>query len=475
MGFNRYIDTMTIWAPNLDAFEGPKYHRLAEAIAGAVKAGELAPGARLPTHRELARALGVTVGTVSRAYEEARHRGLIAGEVGRGTFVKDREASDARGSDLLSHGSSPEGATNLAVNLPVRGDIEARLTERLMRFAEQPGAAWIYQSSGGTEPQRTAGAEWLLASAGLETSPSEVVVTNGAQQAILVALSAVARSGDVVLASALTYPGVESAARWLGLRLEPVRIDEHGMVPESLDEACRRIRPRAVFLMPSVHNPTAVTMPAERRQAVLEITAEHDVDVIEDDTYRFLAQSPSPPLAALGGPRIWYVTTLSKSVAPGLRIAFLRAPEGETARARDAVQSTTWTANPLTAELSRAWIEDGTAAEVASWRLEESMRRRRIARRFLSEFVDFERSSHSLHLWIETPEPWRAADFVDAARGRGVLVTSPEPFVVGRSAAPHAVRVCLGPAHDDESLETGLAVIAGLLRDPEGAQSGGLV
>ena len=405
---------MTIWDPDLGSFSGPKYRRVADALASAVDSGELPPGSRLPTHRELADRLGFTVGTVTRAYDEARKRGLVSGEVGRGTFVRDREADLHGGSGPFGVGHVEEGVVDLALNLPVCGVIEARFSASFSRVTEQSGAAWIYHPPGGTASQRQVGAQWILERSGLEASPDDIVITNGAQQAILVALSVLAERGDVVLTENLTYPGMTAAARWLGLKLESVPLDRDGLIPEALDEACRRHRPRALFCLPTLQNPTGVTMSDARRCEVLEVADRHNLGVIEDDTYRFLARSAPEPLAAHKRGRVWYLTTLSKSVVPGLRIAFLRTPAGEAPRAREAVMATTWTATPLTAELARAWIADGTALEILDSRVREARRRRKLIRKHLAEFVDFDLNEHAMHLWIETPEPWRAADFVEA-------------------------------------------------------------
>ncbi len=462
---------MTIWTPDLSRSTGPKYRRLADALIRAISDGELAPGTRLPTQRELAIRLGVTVGTVGRAYDEVRERGLISGEVGRGTFVRDGRPEELWESDPFHLETTESETIHLALDLPVRGELEAQLSECLSRFAKRPGAAWIYHPSGGTAPQLRAASAWIAETAGLDVASDEIVITNGAQQAVLVALSSTATSGDVVLSANLVYPGMTAAARWLGLKLEGVALDESGLVPAALEEACRRHRPRVLYCLPTLQNPTGATMPEERRQAILDLAIAHDLAIVEDDTYRFLAPDAPAPIASRGRGRVWYLTTLSKSVSPGLRIGFLCPPADESARARSAVMATTWTAPPLTAELARAWVEDGTARTAAVWRLEEAKRRRQIARRHLDDFVDLDHSEHALQLWISTPEPWRAADFVDAARRRGVLVTSPEPFVVGRAPAPHAVRVCLGSPPDDASLERGLKIVAELLRDGEGGRA----
>src|SRR4051812_8873008 len=223
---------MTMWVPDLAGRSGPRYIAIAEQLGRDLDTGRLKPGDRLPTHRELAWKLGVTVGTVTRAYAEAERRGLIAGEVGRGTFVRDRRPE----STALPQPVPDDDFVDLTRSFPVQERPSPEIARVVAELAASPALAQVlgYATTLGLPTHRAAGVEWL-AQSGLNTTPNEVVITNGGQHGILLALAAVARAGDVVLTEQLTFYGMKSAAALLGLRLHGVAMDEHGLLPQALE------------------------------------------------------------------------------------------------------------------------------------------------------------------------------------------------------------------------------------------------
>jgi len=449
-----------------------KYLAIADSIALAVENGRIKPGTRLPTHRSLATKENVTVGTVSRAYEELYRRGLVVGEVGRGTFVRGLPAEAVR------FGTEEEATTeaiDLSLNLPVPGAHAAELTRVITGLVRRGriGALMGYAPHLGTARHRAAGAQWIGRS-GLKISPEEVVVTNGAQHAIFLALSTVARPGDVILTEALTYPAIKAVANLLRLRLEGVAIDDAGLQPEALVEACEKYRPKALYCMPTVQNPTASVMNEQRRSRIAEIARMRRLVVIEDDTYGFFAPDAPPPISARLERFGFYLTTLSKSVAPGVRIGYLRAPRSTMAGMTNSMMATNWTVSPITAEIAAAWIEDGAAAAAVHWRQREARARCDLAARILGRKVARSISSVAFHFWMPLPAPWRADEFVREARTHGVLLCPPELFVVGRTSAPHALRICLGATRDRETLTRGLSKIATLLKAEQPAPAAAL-
>ena len=201
---------MTNWQPNLEAQSGPRYLAIATALELDIDGGQLSPGERLPTHRDLAWRLGVTVGTVTRAYAEAERRGLVAGEVGRGTFVRERTPVDLLQS--TTQFGAP-GFIDLAHNFPP-GDANAEevaaVLAELSAERSLPGLLG-YDMGFGRPEHRAAGARWV-AEAGLPSEPGNIVVSAGCQHAMLLALGAVTRPGDTVLTEELTFYGVKSIA-----------------------------------------------------------------------------------------------------------------------------------------------------------------------------------------------------------------------------------------------------------------------
>lgn len=458
---NAYIVTMTIWLPKLEQRSGPLYLAIADQLARDLAAGRIKPGDRLPTHRELAWKLGVTVGTVTRAYAEAERRGLIAGEVGRGTFIRER------GVDLPAAGQvADDDFVDLARSFPADTQSHVAVARLFAELATAPELPQLlsYATNLGLPGHRAAGAEWLARS-GLKAAAGEVVVTNGAQHAITVAMAAVARAGDVVLAEQLTFYGMKSVAGLLSLRLSGVAMDEYGLIPEALEAACRQTSPKALYCIPTLQNPTAAIMPAERREVIAEICRRHRVVIVEDDIYGFLSADGPPPIAALAPENSIYLTSLSKSVAPGLRVGYLRAPAELLDRIGSSLRTTMWMATPLMAEIASRLVRNGEAARLAEAQRAEAIARQTIAAERLAGF-EFATHPASFHLWLTLPEPWRREEFSTQARRRGVGVASAEAFAVGRAPVPHAVRVAPVAARDRASLERGLATLAALLREP---------
>lgn len=460
---------MTIWLPDLDRQRGPRYLAIAEAISADVRTGRLKVGERLPTHRDLAYRIGVTVGTVTRAYAEAERRGLIAGEVGRGTYVRDIRAA-AVGYPLResyplreAEAADESAPVDLSVNYPVRQSGDDLIGRTLRSLADESGvsALFDYQVNRGLLRHRMAGAR-LIRNSGLDVPADRIIVTCGAQHAMTVAFTALSRPGDVVLTEALTYPGMKLIAGMLQLRLHGVPMDEHGLKPDAFDAACRSLQPKALYCMPTLQNPTAVTMPEARRREIAKIAETHGVAVIEDDIYGFLDEDAPPPLSQFAPSVGHFVLSVSKCLAPGLRAGFLVVPPGDTAAYAAAVRTTVWMAPPLAVEIAARWIQDGTGERLSSSLRQEAMVRQRMVQARLQGFA-YATQPHSLHGWLTLPEPWRASQFAAEARDRGVLVSPAEAFVVARPA-PQAVRICTGAVRSREQLARGIDTILTLLR-----------
>jgi DNA-binding transcriptional MocR family regulator len=450
---------MTIWVPTIEQQSGPKYRAIASALADDVQTGRLQPGDRLPTHRDLADVLGVTVGTVTRAYAEAQRRGLVSGQVGRGTFVA-ASSNQRLFTAIFEHATSRN--LDLGLNTPIYSE-DPDLAQALADMARRPGIQDLlhYQPSAGHDRHRGAGVEWIRWY-GVETSAERVVITAGAQHAILAVVATLLKPGETLLVEELTYPGLKAAAELLGLRLEAVAMDPDGPCPDALAAACRKTGARVMYLMPTLQNPTTLTLSARRRMELVETARNHDLWLIEDDVHRLLYPDPPPPLAALAPERTVLIAGTSKMLAGGLRVAYVTGPDAVLARLARSVSATIWMAPPLMAELAARWIEDGTARLVLRRKQEEAARRQRLASAVLSPFR-FRTHPRAYHLWLELPEPWRPERLVQEAARRGVSVIGAETFVVPPTPVPAAVRVSLSAAPSLEALAGGLQVLADLL------------
>jgi DNA-binding transcriptional MocR family regulator len=453
---------MTSWAPDIGRRRGPLYRALADALADDVAAGRLRPGTRLPTHRELADRLGVTIGTVTRGYAEAARRGLLAGEVGRGTFVRG-----GVGVEPVAAFGVPAGGDLIDLSLnhppPLAEAVVARTLASLARRGDL-ARLLDYAPAEGALAHREAGARWV-AEAGIRVPAEQVLVAGGSQHALTAVFATVAGPGDLVLTEALTFAGVKALAALLRLRLQGLPMDEQGLLPDAFEAACRGGGVKALYCIPTIQNPTGAVLPEARRREVARIARAHGVLVVEDDVHGLLAPDAPPPIATLAPESVCYLLGTAKTLAPGLRTGFLVAPSALVPRLAAAVRATTWMAAPLMAEVVSRWIADGTARDILKQRRDEARARQRLAAaRLKAERFQAHPSAH--HLWLSLPEPWRSETFAEEVRRRGVAVAPAQAFIVGRSAAPHAVRVCLGAQPDRSRLERGLGVVADVLRTP---------
>ncbi len=455
---------MTTWKPNLEGRDSPIYLAIVTALAEDVSAGRLAEGARLPTHRELADTLGVTVGTVTRAYAEAHRRHLIAGEVGRGTFVRGGEKAEGHWLHFMP--SNPE-LVDLSIARPVAPLAPEALGEALEHLARQGDlrALFDYQSDVGMAAHRAALAEWLTGR-GLPCQANQIVITSGAENGISTVLSAIAHPDDMVLCEALTYPGIKAVAALQHLRLQGVAMDEQGLLPDAFEQACRAGPVRALYTIPTMQNPTSGLLPLERRQAIAEIARRHDVTIIEDEVFGFLEPEQPPRIATLAPERTVYIASFSKVIAGGLRVGFAVAPPALVPRIGHALHTSLILVAPLLAELAVGLVRNGTAGRQMLRQQEIAAQRQRMAAEHFAG-LDYQARPTSPLLWLKLPPPWRPEAFAAQARQAGIIVGPAPIFYTGRGEPPGAVRLGLGGA-GGETLAQALATLAELaLRPPE--------
>ena len=444
---------------------GPKYLAIARALSEAIRQGELAPGTRLPPHRRLAETLGVSVQTVSRAYAQAEKMGLVQSRVGSGTWINALD--DARESAYL-RGQEPRQESTL-VDLSIAHPVctpshQLRFRETLASLAEQlrPEVIAANRPIAGLLHQRERASDWLADTLGVPGGPEDRVLCNGAAHGLMLAISTVVQHGDLVLTEALTDHGLIALSRTLGFQLRGVAIDERGVIPEALDLACRRLRPRAVCLTPTQLNPTGATMDEARRDAVARVLDHHGVWLIEDDVHALLEPPGLTPLAARLPHLCFHVTSLTKVALPGLRAGYLSVPRGQLHHTLPRMRATTWMATPLIFELADAWLADGTLAQLADEQRQRLSERQRLAGRLLGGH-EFSARPSSLHLWLSLPVAWRPEELQQQAEQEGMTVTTATPFMVEQTPAPRRIRLSLGAEPDLDRLEGALSRLAALL------------
>ena len=457
---------MTIWAPDVRDDGGPRYVAIADAIARDVQSGVLAEGTKLPTHRQLADILGVTVGTVTRGYAEAERRGLTVGEVGRGTFVRGRGEPEDFGWRDAARPAAEQGVVDMSLAcpwVPPDGEEGRLLGRTLEEIARTRGIDELMEYHPATAPMRhrAIAAEWV-GTLGVSVSPEQIVVTAGAQHALTVILATLLRPGDTLMTAELTYPGLKAVAQMLGLELRGVAMDEEGIVPAALDAACTEVAARALYCVPTIQNPTSATMSDQRRADVADVARKHGLIVVEDEIHVAPDPERPAPLASFAPERTLHVTTLCKWATFGLRVGFIAAPERVVERLRSGVRSSLWMPPPLMTEIATRWIADGTADRLGRRKLEELAARHALTREVFGGRFEVQTHPRSLHLWVRLPDPLRNDECVAQARQRGVRVAGAEAFAVGRDV-PHAVRVSIAAEPDREELRRALEILAEIL------------
>lgn len=451
---------MTMWIPDLSRASGPTYRALVDALASAIYKGELRPGAQLPTHRLMADLLGVNVSTVTRAYREAARRHLIGGEAGRGTYVLGH-------ADSVNLFALPDRdkrqLIDLSVNTPAYPQPDRDLEQTLadLQSREKIGHLLQYQPEGGWQTHRAAAAQWLSLR-GLKPDPAQIVLCCGAQHAVASALASVCSRGDTVLVESYTSPGMHALARQLGLQLHALSMDQAGVRPDALDAALQNRLGKVAVLMPTLQNPTAISMPLARRRAIAEVLRKRNGLVIEDDVYGHLPGDNVPPLAALVPEQVRYVTSLSKSIAPGLRLGFLYDPTAKPQDLIDQFHTTSWLVNPLMTRIASEWIHNGTALRRLAWQQKELLRRQRILAQTLPEHAAMHPAG-SPHAWIALPEGQNASAFCEKARREGLVITPAAVFAAQRQLADRHARLCLGAANSIAELKTALQTLRELM------------
>ncbi|MER8549904.1 PLP-dependent aminotransferase family protein [Mesorhizobium sp. M1169] len=446
--------TISAWRPRELVSEGPRYLALVSALEQDIAVGRLSDGDRLPAHRDLARELGLSVGTVSKAYQEAEQRGIVSGHVGQGTFVRRRSA--VRNGTTV--GYEP---VNLALNVPAKGSETQLLSALFGDVSRERELAPLleYHPHGGIFRHREIIAESLCDSS-FSIEPEQLFLCNGAQHAIDITLRLVTKPGDSVLVDAFTYSGFKAIAAASHLNLIPVAMDDEGIDPEALKQACRASGARSLYCMPTLQSPTARTMTLGRRRRIAELAEELDLIVIEDDVYGFFFPERPLPIATLAPDRTFYVTSYSKCVAPGFRLGTLTVPTAYIAQAELLLHASAWFVAPLLSEAVVRLIESGKLEELLRERRRQAIERYRV---FLDVFPNAPKLQFpAFYGWLPLPKEWSADQFTAAARVHGILVTPPIASAVG-AVHPAAVRICLGAPKNLEELSTVLQILRDIL------------
>jgi DNA-binding transcriptional MocR family regulator len=453
---------MTIWQPDLDRSK-PLYLAIADAMMRDVESGVLQKGSRLPPQRDLAWKLGVTLGTVTRAYKEAETRGLLEGEVGRGSFVRSR----AHVAALSEPSAEVAGLMDLSHAIPPPVVKSEELDAAMLSVMRDPRKLDLldYAPPEGFHLHRRMAVEWLKRSH-IEISEKDVVISAGAHLGLITVLEAISEANEGVLAERTNYALLRTTFKNAHLRPIAIDMDKDGMLPDALDRAAAEHKARIIYLVPTLQNPTTCTMSARRREDIVAIARKRDLTIIEDDIFRLLDARVQPPtFYQLAPERTFHITSLSKTLAPGLRIGFLVSPLGQERILRSHIRNMAARTVGITGEIARYWIESGMAQTILERSRSELESRRNL---FMQIFKDckFCCEPGSPYAWLQVPDRWSANRFTQALASRKIRVTPESAFDLNGAGGNH-IRVCFGPPRVGWQMRQAFEDIATLMQADE--------
>ncbi len=452
---------MTIWIPDLSSYRGPRYKALAAAIADASQSGQLQAGAKLPPQRRLADALGVAVGTVTRAYAEAERLGLVEARVGSGTYIKSSEL--AVSFRQVTQGNNTQ-LIDLSLSKMPQINREQFLAQSFAALQNDHAAlqrCLSYQLEAGNAYHRDTLAQWLNKNR-LPFTAEQLILTASGVHAISMALHTLCQPGDTVFAEGLSYPGFIHATKQQHLKAIGIEFDEQGIVPEALHSALQQHNPRALYLMPSIQNPTAGRMSLQRREAIAQIAQQHQLYIIEDEVAYVPTSERLPTFSSLIPDNTLLLSSFSKGLAGGFRLGCIMAPPHLHAKLEHAVRTSCWNAAPMVAEVICHWITSGQAEAVSTLQHKAVAERQQLVQKYLQAF-DISSLDYALHVWLNLPEPWQSHTLIDKLRAQHIITIGAETFAVGRFASPPAIRICIGDVNQHQ-FTSALATIANTLK-----------
>ena len=458
----------TIWLPDLSGQDGPKYLALTRALREAIRSGDLATGAQLPTVRELAWQLKVTPGTVARAYSLATQEGMLAATVGRGTFVAARAPRLGPTQALFIDRDPARVRGRVDLRAPILPDLGqgVAISAALQAVGADLENDWIdYPSQRAEMPLREAICGWLSDRVLGPVSADDIVLSHGGQNGInLIFMCCLRGDRPVVLTEELAYPGFRHAARLSRAEVVAVEMDSEGILPEALEAACRRNGAQVLCLTTEAQNPTTGRMGQQRRQQIVEIARRYDLQILDDDCYS-VASNDLPAIRALAPERTWHVGSLSKTISAGLRFGYIVAPIGMGQTGRLTAQHAYFAlSRPIEAVVLHL-LQSGEAVRLRDLVQAELDERLQVAVNTLGAF-DLSWQPGLRFIFLRLPSGWRSSTFCAHAEGAGVLVRSADEYALIHGRAPNAVRVALSGTMPMDQFRTALERLAQLLAEP---------
>ena len=456
----------TNWQPVLSLKGRAKYKALAEAIRSGIASSQLSAGAKLPPVRELAFQIGVTPGTVARAYSILTEEGRLAAVVGRGTFVAERRGKPTVLDVPLINTVDETIADFRSSRVPDVG--QGRLIdEAMMQLAQSHRRRHINYPTEETDLEaRLAVVDWLESVDIGPVDAKHIVLANGAQNACIMALLAtLSGPAPVILTEELAYPGVRHAARLLRAKVVGVAMDDSGIIPEALEHAYREHGGQVLLTSPEVHSPTTIKTPLARKLALADIARKFNITIIDDDCHATV-RSDVPSYRAILPEQCYYVSSLTKSVSGALRFGYAVAPVGQGQDLRQIAQSSFYGVSQPITDICANLLSSGAAAKVRHDVGEAVRDRVRMAVNKLGSW-DIKWREDAPFIWLSLPTGWRSSSFMRACEQRGILVKPADEFALPDGRAPNAVRLAIGTCVSQSRFLAAIDEINTLLGNPQ--------
>lgn len=448
------------WIKRLKESKKPAYLLVADLIEEDIGNGRLRPCDQLPTLRELSQALGINYTTVSRAYNEAKRRGLIDSQAGSGTYIKGKTPAIK-----LRDGSSVAMTMNMP---PEPMAIAQRIKEDAARLIAHADLYELlrYQDFGGTSEEREVAASWL-SNYVPKCNADQVLICPGIHSVLLALMTHLAKPGETICVEDLVYPGIKAIAAQINISLLSIPSDKDGPVVSAFEEACKTNRIKGFYCNPTIQNPSTLTITKHRREAIADIAMRYNVPIIEDDAYGMLPTDRLATIASIAPEITWYISGFSKCFGAGLRIALVAAPSLRQAqRLAGSLRATSVMSSPVSNLLITNWIKNGIIDDMLKAIRVESVARLKLASKTL-DMWEFMSHPEGFHIWLPVPNTtgWRASELAMHLRSNGIGVVASPAFCTDNNP-PEAVRICLGGPITRDECEQSLKIIADTLEYP---------
>lgn len=458
MPINSFENYPMSWKPSLDKKEKPIYKAIAKQLEQDILNGSLLPGTKLPPQRELADYLDVNLSTVSKAFKVCELKGFLSASVGSGTFV----SYDALSNAYLLEDKKPKHLIEMGATLPDNVSYEPLLLQLKSMLQETDYEKWFGYGRAGESLWHKDAAIKLIRRGGFETSVDHILFANGGQNAIAATLASLCKPGDRIGVDEHTYPGLKTVAAMLSIQIVPIKAEDYQMNPTYLEDACKNENIKGIYVIPDYHNPTASFMSVENRKRIAEIAIRYNQFVIEDASYHLLNKKPLPALASFAREQVIYIASLSKSLAPGLRLAYVSVPIKFKELISKALYNINITVSPLLAELTARMIVSNQFEDLINSHRIENKHRNQIVDQYLSDYTCLGDKT-GIFRWLLLPGKITGAEFETLAANQGVQVYAADRFVVGNSCPARAVRISVCAPKTLEELEQGLKILKHLL------------